>query len=1024
MGNQTARRDSQGMARTIGLNRVATAIALAVFVGGIVPAKAADERVRARVDGNITVVVPNSLHPRAIAENDRGPVDPTLVLSEITLNIKLSAKQQNELDQLLEEQRDPSSAAFQKWLTPEEYGNRFGLGHADMEKLTAWLLSQGFSVDHVSRSMNWVSFSGTASQVDQTFHTALHRFVVDGEMHFANTAQPSIPAAFSDIIAGFQGITDFRLKPQRLKTRAVNPDYTAAGGGHNLAPGDLAAIYNISPLYSSGIDGTGEKLVVAGQTDVAISDIQAFRSQFGLSANTPQMVLYGTDPGTVSGDMEEADLDLEWSGSVARNATIIYVYSRNVINSVQYAISQNLAPVITLSYGGCEAENSSTLRSVAQQANAQGITWLASSGDSGAAGCDQGNTATHGLAVNMPASIPEVTAVGGSEFMEGSGSYWSTANGANGGSAVSYIPEMAWNDSVARGDLSATGGGASIFYSKPAWQTGPGVPNDGARDVPDVSLPASPDHDGYYFYAGGKMSVVGGTSVSTPAFAGIVTLLNQYLVTNGIQVKPGLGNINPTLYHLAAGANTAFHDITAGNNVVPCAAASPNCVNGSLGFTAGPGYDEVTGLGSVNANNLVMEWASLPSSISTTLTLAAAPTSVAPTGSTVLTATVKAATGASLPTGSVTFSRGTTTLGTVALAGATGTLTVSASSLSSGGNTLSATYAGNATFNGSTNSAFVTVTGTTNVGTTSTLVANPSSIAATGSTLMIVTVTPSIGTKTPTGTATFSLGSTTLGAAGLSASGSNGVASFTLSGSKLASGRNTVTVTYGGGAGFTGSSATAIVTLTVPAGPVTTTTSVSANPATIAATATTILTATVKSAGGSTPPTGTVTFTLGTTTLGTGTLATTASGATAGLTVKGSQLAAGLNMIKATYNGSTAFGASSSTVTVTVGSSANSSITATITPNPVLQQHRAWVFTIQLLNGGGASTLTNFTVNGASYASAIPVFFGTSNIAANAKLATTLQMTNVPVPTSIVFGFSGTDLSGATWTQSVTVPFQ
>ena len=999
-------------------------------MGGVLPIQAANDRVPARVDGGVTVVLQGSLHSRATKENDRGPVDPSLGISGITLNIKLSNGQQTELDQLLEEQRDPSSASYQKWLTPDEYGARFGLSTSDMDKLTSWLRSQGFTVDDVSRSMNWVSFSGTAGQVDQTFRTGLHRFLVEGQMHFANTAKPSVPAAFADIIADFQGFTDFRWKPQRIKTRSVNPDYTSSGGSHNVAPGDLATIYDITPLYGAGIDGTGQKMVVAGQTDVAVSDIQAFRTQFGLSATTPQMVLYGTDPGTVSGDMEEADLDLEWSGSVARNATLIYVYSKNVITSVQYAISQNLAPVISLSYGGCEAQNSSTLRTVAQQANAQGITWLSSSGDSGAAGCDSGKTATEGLAVNMPASIPEVTGVGGSEFMEGSGNYWSATNGANGGSALSYIPEMAWNDSIARGDLAASGGGASIFYSKPTWQTGAGVPADGARDVPDVSLPASPDHDGYYFYTGGKLSVVGGTSVSTPAFAGIVTLLNQYLVTKGFQTKAGLGNINPTLYHLAANVNTVFHDITTGTNIVPCTAGSPNCVNGSLGFSAGPGYDEVTGLGSVDTNNLITQWATLPASIGTTLTLTAAPASITATTSTVLTATVKPATGTTAPTGTVTFSKGTSTLGSVGLVGsggtATATLTVSGSLLASGANTIAATYAGSATLNGSTSTAIVTVTGVTNVSTTTTLSASPASIPATGSTVLNATVTPANGTKgVPTGTATFTLGTTTLGSVGLSASGASGVASLTVSASKLASGSNIITVTYGGATGFTGSSATAGVTVTAVAVPVTTTTSVLANPASIASTASTILTATVKAASGTTTPSGTVTFTLGTTTLGTAPLATTAAGATAAITVKGSQLVTGANTIKATYAGTAAFGTSNNSVVVTVtGTVANSAVTVSITPNPVVQQHQAWTFTIQLANTGGATTLTNFTVNGTSYAPEIPLFFGSSAIAANGRLSSNLQMTNVPVPVSIVFGFSGTDASGATWTQNVTVPFR
>jgi subtilase family serine protease len=923
------------MARFRGITDGFFGVALAAFVGVGFAAHAAEDRIGGRVEGSESVLVKGLIHPKATPENDRGPVAPSLAMSGITINIKPSAAQQADLNQLLEQQRDPSSADYQKWLTPEEYGNRFGLSISDMDKLTSWLQGQGFSVDHVSRSMNWVAFSGTAGQLDRVFHTQLHRFLVDGESHFANTRQPAVPTALEGVIGDIQGLTDFRLKPQRLRTRKLNPGYTSSGGGHNLAPGDLATIYDLNPLYSAGFTGTNQKLVIAGQTDVAISDIAAFRTKFGLNAaNTPQLVLYGTDPGTVAGDVEEADLDLEWSGAVAPNATIVYVYSTNVIASVQYAISQNLAPVISLSYGGCEAENSPRLETIAQQANAQGITWLAASGDAGAAACDGGAVATHGLAVNMPASIPEVTAVGGTEFNEGGGSYWSTTNNATGGSALSYIPEMAWNDSAARGELAATGGGASTYYAKPTWQTGAGVPADGKRDVPDVSLPASPDHDGYYLYTGGALGIVGGTSVGTPAFAGIVTLLNQYLVTNGIQAKVGLGNINPTLYHLAATASSVFHDVTVGSNIVPCTTGTTNCTTGSLGYSAGVGYDLATGIGSVDANSLVTRWSSLTASVGSMSTLVASPTSISSTAGTTLTVTVEPTTGTTAPTGSVTFGVGAKTLGTMTLVASGGTstaaLTVTGSSLAAGSNAITASYGGNGTFNGSVATAVVTVTAAA-VATTTAVSANPTSIATTASTKLTATVKPASGTTAPTGRVTFSLGTKTLGTGTLAASGSSGVATLAVSASSLAAGSNTITATYAASGSFTASSGTATVTVMVPA--VATTTTVAANPSSIANTASTILTATVKPASGTAAPGGAVTFTLGTRTLGTGTLAVSGSNGVATLTVNGSSLATGSNTITATYGAGSAFSASSGTVTVTATVPAIST-TTTVSANP------------------------------------------------------------------------------------------
>jgi hypothetical protein len=592
-----------------------------------------------------------------------------------------------------------------------------------MGKVVEWLESRGLSVDDVARSRNWVVLSGTVAQVQAAFRTEIRRYRVDGEEHFANATEPSIPAALENIVLGIRGLDDFRPMP-RNKVRPLplsDPRFTGPGGGHLLAPGDIGTIYNVNPLYSRGINGNGQKLVVVGQTDVALSDIRFFRQQFGLPANDPQMVLVAgsSDPGTSKNDLSEANLDLDWTGAVAPNASIIYVNSTNIYNSVQYAIDQNLAPVISMSYGYCEPKISSSpassaafFRSLAQQANASGITWLASSGDNAAADCDSGASATTGLSVDLPASVPEVTGVGGTEFNEGSGNFWNNPpNNANGGSAISYIPEMVWNDTASRKVIIGGGGGASMFFTKPLWQTGPGVPTDGVRDVPDVSFAASPDHDGYYFAVNGVLQVVGGTSVATPVFAGMISLLNQSQVANG--AKAGLGNINPTLYALAQSTPNVFHDVTVGNNIVPCTAGSPNCVNGSLGFSAGAGYDRATGLGSVDASNLVAAWSGRTTS-GTTTTFAANPASILMSASTVLTATVRAATGTTTPTGSVSFTVNTTALGSANLtpstAGiATATLTVPGSQLAVGANVITASYSGNAGFNASSGTVTVTV---------------------------------------------------------------------------------------------------------------------------------------------------------------------------------------------------------------------------------------------------------------------------------------------------------------------------
>ena len=668
------------------------------------------------------VVLPGTRNQNAKAENDRGLLDSSRVIGGMSLVFRRSAAQTANLQKLLEEQQDPNSPRYRAWLTPDGYADSFGLSPADLARVVSWLEAEGFRVDYVSRSRTLVMFSGTAGRVQSAFGTQIHRYEVNGKAHFANAADPSVPAALAPMIWFVRGLDDFRTEPPKPRVKFA-PEFTS-GGGHTLTPGDVGTIYDINPLYQKGFTGSGQKIAVVGQTDIYLSDIEMFRSQFGLPSNNPQLVLVAgsPDPGVSPDDLIESSLDLEYAGGVAPDATIVFVYSTDVWNSIAYAVDQNLAPVISTSYGGCEPEISDSpsatgayFQAVAQQANALGITWLAASGDAGAAACDVGTgilAASDGLAVNLPASVPEVTAVGGTQFNEGSGLYWSATNNANGSSALSYIPEIAWNDTATGGGLAATGGGASILFSKPSWQTGTGVPNDGARDVPDVSFGAANDHDPYRIYANGELWYVGGTSVSTPVFSGILALLNQYLVSNGILSEPGLGNANPTLYRLAQTTTGVFHDITVGNNIVPCENGSPNCTDGQFGYSAGTGYDQTTGWGSLDAYNLTTHWAEDLASPTTTAVLAN-PATFASSGSAALTATVSAGSGSTSPTGSVTFAVGQSVLGVATLSGsggsATAPLTVNGSQLSNGNNLIAASYGGSPSFVASYGSVMVDV---------------------------------------------------------------------------------------------------------------------------------------------------------------------------------------------------------------------------------------------------------------------------------------------------------------------------
>src|SRR3984957_583958 len=641
---------------------------------------------------------------KADPQYDQGRVDPSFQLNEGTLLALPSASQQKALNRLVAEQQDRSSPNYHKWLTPEEYADRFGLSSNDIQKISTWLKSQGLNVVSVARGRNWIVFSGTASQIESALRTEIHSYNVKGEMHFANATPPSIPAGLSGIVTGIRGLDDFRPKPSSIKkspqAQKVRGNYfdSTFQDPDFIAPGDIATIYNLSTLYTAGFDGTGQRLVVVGQTDVMLSDLNDFRSGFGLTAisgcttksdvitacNTSNFryVLDGTDPGVSSpnrGDLTEADLDLEWSAATARGAQIIYVNSANVFTSYYFAIDQDFAPVISMSYGTCEFNDNTLVNDEIEltKANTFGITFVNSSGDSGSAECDapldagSNNLAVGGLAVAYPASSPEVTGVGGTAtpFADFTSAFWGTTNGANGGTALSYIPETAWNDDVELVNIISGstplsvqenpnigieigGGGASNCsvktadfsscvsgFQQPAWQTVT-IPNQASvRFSPDVSLLASPNFPGYIYCTqtvelgdsgsgstcspGGtagitnalalsQPSIVGGTSASAPVFAGMVTILNQFLGGSG------LGNINPMLYQLAATpSNNVFHHVTSGNNMVNCQAGKPTnfptayqCPSsGILGFDASNsdaanGYNLVTGLGSVDADNL------------------------------------------------------------------------------------------------------------------------------------------------------------------------------------------------------------------------------------------------------------------------------------------------------------------------------------------------------------------------------------------------------------------------------------
>jgi hypothetical protein len=548
--------------------------------------------------------------PRALAGSPPlGPVPAAQPMARMILALRMAPEAQARLQRRLAALQDPGSADYHRWLTPEQFGAEFGPSGADLDRVTAWLQAGGFQVEEVAAGRMSVLFSGTVAQVEQAFRTAILRYRIDGQARQGNAGNPRIPRALAGLV---EGVVSLHNLPRRALNSGIRSLADAGQVTHPLAPGDFAAIYNVDPLYRDGIDGSGTAIAIVGRTHIPLSDIAGFRARFGLPAREPEVILNGPDPGDLGAEEDgEADLDLEWSGAVARNAAIRFVLSGSTAStdgvdlSARFIVDRNLAPVLSVSFGQCEANmgaaETAFFRDLWSQAAAQGITVCVSSGDSGPAGCDGGASSTgSGPAVSGLASTPFDVAVGGTQFDEGSGAYWRERNDPDGGSALGYIPEKAWNESGAApggSGLWAGGGGPSGLHALPSWQRVLGVPAGARfRCTPDVALASAGNHDGYQIQTSGWPAVVGGTSCAAPAFAGLMALVVQ--ATGQRQ-----GNANTVLYPLAnaqfKGTGPAlFHDTTAGDTTVP----------GTKGYPCTPGYDLATGLGSVDAQALVGAW--------------------------------------------------------------------------------------------------------------------------------------------------------------------------------------------------------------------------------------------------------------------------------------------------------------------------------------------------------------------------------------------------------------------------------
>jgi hypothetical protein len=775
-------------------------------------------RITAQIEDSSRVALAGSQPPRALAAADIGAVPAGLKLQGMSLDFSRSPAQQTALDALVAAQQNSASPLYHQWITPDQYAAQFGVAEADIAAVTAWLERQGFSVDAVARSRNRILFSGTAGQVASAFGVPLHYYLTPAtasepaKTHFAPSADLTIPAALSSVVLSVGNLSDFRLRPHLV--HSVQPRFTSSQtGNHYLTPGDLATIYDITPAYNSGFTGSNQSIAVIGQSAVYLSDIANFQAAVGIAAKMPIPVLLPTSGASTvyaTGDEAESDLDLEYSSTIAKGAQIYFVYTGNgnqgAFDAIWYAIDERIAPVISSSYGECEPalgqSSYAADNAYLQQGAAQGQTVVGPGGDQGSTDCygaykSSDTVDNEQLAVDFPASSQYVTGVGGTEFpaadiAAGDNTYFQAQSTTDiVSSAKSYIPEMVWNDdssTATTSPISSGGGGVSIYSPHPSWQTGTiggvAIPTSSFRMVPDIALTASPNNAPFAFCTsdptfwntaatGGTapyqqascndglrdattqvLTVGGGTSFDAPTFAALVAIINQK------QNATGQGVVNSTLYSLAATSAyaTAFHDITSGGN--QCTAGTAHCTTtGAANYAAATGYDEASGLGSIDFYNLLTAWPASGSSslFSTSTTLSAATPFPAVGAADAVTITVTSLVANPVaPSGSVSLSVDGGAPSALPLT--SGVASYSFSSPTAGAHVIAATYTGDTLFAASTGTLTLNVGGTAPAASFR-LTAAPVSVATGASGAGVITLSPANGY---TGTVNLALSPTTL----------------------------------------------------------------------------------------------------------------------------------------------------------------------------------------------------------------------------------------------------------------------
>ncbi len=644
---------------------VLTLLLTICFVTATLHAETAD-RVTQAVDAARTQLLPYHHPAWANPGNSMGLVPANQALDQMTMVLARSPEQEQALRQLLAEQQNPASANYHHWLTPEEMGERFGLSQPDIDSIRGWLQSQGLHVNFISPSRTFIGFNGTAADVGRAFQTSLGYYNVNGVRHLSVSSEPRVPEALGPVIRSVRGLYTLEEQPLHMETatRRVPTNGTAnllpritSGSDHFLGPADFAVIYDLP----SSLTGSGVTIGIVARARTNFADFSNFANVTGANLSNPTEVIPtafgGADPGPAytsppaqnvsTGDQSEATLDVMRAGTVAQGASILLVAATNASGGVgvdaMYLVQTSPVPaqIMNISFGACEANAGpsgvSFWDTLFQQGAAEGISTFVSAGDSGASGCDPAfSTPPAKPAANSPnyiCSSSYATCVGGTEFADTSNpsKYWSTSNGDGFLSALSYIPEGAWNEPLNSNNalqVAGGGGGVSSVIATPSWQAGTGVPSARAgRYTPDMAFSAS-GHDGYFgcFAASGASCVpngqgqfsfviFSGTSAAAPDMAGVTALLDQ-------NQGGAVGNVAPSLYQMVVSAPSAFHDVTvATSGVSNCTVTTPSICNnsapgpttltgGQAGYKVGTGFDEATGLGSLDVANFITNFVS------------------------------------------------------------------------------------------------------------------------------------------------------------------------------------------------------------------------------------------------------------------------------------------------------------------------------------------------------------------------------------------------------------------------------